>query len=81
MKINSENYFEIAEALHCYLTLNYEGQGSEKYEYLCKSDFRPGLLWSENKVIKENCFYAALTEENWKKIFDDLTEFLKEKEN
>lgn len=61
--------FELAEALHCYLTLNHEGQSSFKYLLLCKSEFRPGPMWSESRCEIENDIYPTITEENFEALF------------
>lgn len=34
LKVDGENYCDIAEALHCWLTLNHEGMSSKHYELL-----------------------------------------------
>lgn len=57
--------FELTEALYCFLTLNHEGQGSDKYEALCAIDFTPGILWSEQRVIDGNAYFSEITEDNW----------------
>lgn len=75
--IDSENYFDYAEAIHCFCTLNHSGQWSELYSILSQSEFRPGPLWSESVVENENPVYSELTEENVGEIFVELTEFLK----
>jgi len=76
MLITSENYFDVAEALHCFLTLNHEGQGSEKYASLCASKFSPGPLWSEARCERENYIYPEITEENWQEIDAALIVFM-----
>lgn len=77
--IDSENYFDYAEALHCFLTLNHEGQWSEKYAALCASEFKPGRLWSESRVEVENPVYSEITEENWEALTVELAAFLQAK--
>lgn len=76
--INSENYFDYAEALHCFLTLWHEGQTSLKYKLLCRSQFKPGPLWSESRVETENDYYAEINEENYKALFNELEQYLEE---
>lgn len=74
--IDNENYFEIAEALHCYYTLNHEGQASELYQALCESKFKPGMLWSETVVIAENSYFHEITDNNWKQLKENLEQYL-----
>lgn len=76
--INSENYFDYAEALHCFLTLHHEGQNSTKYALLCRSQFKPGPLWSESRCEAENEYYAEITEENYQDLFEQLEKYLEE---
>lgn len=58
--LDTENYFEQAEALHTVLTLWHEGQWSKKYELLCRSQFKPGHSWSESDVEENNEFYPII---------------------
>lgn len=62
--ITDENRFELYEAMHCYATLNHSGQSSELYLVLSQSEFKPGALWSESRVIKDNPYYAELDDNN-----------------
>lgn len=55
IKIDDENYFDIAEAIHTVLTLWHDGKHG--YVLLCRSKFKPGMAWNENKVISENEYY------------------------
>ena len=50
-------YFDAYEAVHVYLTLNHSGQFSTYYRMLSESEFRPGPMWSESRVIAENMSY------------------------
>lgn len=79
MRVNEDNYFEVAEAIHCFCTLNHSGQTSELYSILSRSEFKPGAAWSETQVEQENYFYPELTEQNVSEIFEELTTFLKGK--
>lgn len=81
MIINQENYFDYAEALHCYLTLNHEGLWSTEYELLCKSKFRPSPLWSESKVELENEVYSLINKDNFESLFSELNDFMLNKVN
>ena len=76
MRINSENFFDIAEALYTYCSLNIYGIGSSEYQILCCLDFKPGLLWSESRVEKENPYFDMISNDNFKKIYEELTLFL-----
>jgi hypothetical protein len=78
--INTENFFDVAEAIHCFCTLNHGGQTSELYSILSRSEFKPGPLWSESNVELENDFYSELTEENVSAYFDALNEFFESDE-
>lgn len=62
--LDKESYFDQAEALHTVLTLYHEGQYSKKYRLLSQSKFKPGLLWYEENVIKDNYFYSEIVEYN-----------------
>ena len=81
MRINEDNFFEIAEAIHCFCALNHSGQTCKFYSILSQSEFKPGPFWSESKVEKENDFYSELTEENVEEIFEQLKQFLNSKGN
>lgn len=78
-RINAENYFDYAEAIHCFMVLNHGGQGSELYKMLSKSEFRPGVLWSEAICELENSVYSEITEENVEELFAELTQFMESK--
>lgn len=75
MLIDSENVGELAEALHCYFSVNHEGQWSEKYELLCQSVFSPGPLWSESRVIEENYLYPEINESNYLELFNAVNTY------
>lgn len=74
--IDGDNYFDYAEALHTWLSLNHEGQSSRKYELLSQSLFSPGAGYSEERVENENPYYNEITEENYEQIFNEIEEFL-----
>jgi hypothetical protein len=76
MKIDNDNFFDIAEAIHCYCTLNHDGKSSELYSILSQSDFKPSPFWSESKVINENEFYNEITENNVSELFNELQNYL-----
>lgn len=77
-KINAENYFDYAEAIHCFCSLNHSGMGCELYSILSKGRFRPGVFWSEAKVELENSVYSEINEENVAELFEELENFLNE---
>ncbi len=81
LKIDNDNYFEVAEAIHAWLTLNHEGQASDTYRMLCQSEFKPGMLWSESDVELENEYYPEINDKNIESLFNQLTDFLNEREN
>jgi len=74
--ITEDNYFEFAEALHCWLSLNHEGQSSKHYYLLCRSEFRPDQLWSESRCEAENEVYRLITEENFEELFEELNQVM-----
>lgn len=77
LMLKEDGYFDLAEAIHCYLSLYHEGQGSFKYALLSRSLFRPGPLWKESRCEKENDFYPLVQE-----LSDDEIEmFMDEIEN
>lgn len=79
--LDTDNYFDQSEAVHCFLTLNHEGQSSKKYELLCRSEFKPGHSWSESRVESENEFYSEVeswSDENIETFMDELDAFFEE---
>lgn len=76
--INSENYFDIAEVIHCYASLNHSGQWSDLYSVLSESEFNPGPSWSETRVLRENEFYNELTEKTCLELHEQLKTFMRE---
>lgn len=53
--------YDVYDAIHCYLSVNHEGQGSKKYELLSRSVFKPGPLWSETRMMLENPYYENVS--------------------
>ena len=76
MTIDSENVYYIAEAMHCFLTLNHEGQTSDKYGALCRSDFRPGRTWTETRCMATNDYFEMINDDNWEQVNSDLHSYL-----
>lgn len=79
INITEDNYFDIAEAIHTVLTLWHDG--SYGYVLLCRSQFRPGMSWSEEVVEKENEYYneveSLLLDDNGNfKSYDLIEELL-----
>jgi len=81
--LDTENYFDQAEALHTVLTLWHEGQASKKYELLCRSQFKPAPSWSESRVEIENEFFPEI--ESWKDddskletLMNEIVQYLEE---
>jgi hypothetical protein len=62
--VDQDNYFDVAEALHAWLSLNHEGQWSDTYRLLCRSQFKPGASWSESRVEAENPYFSEITADN-----------------
>jgi hypothetical protein len=62
--VTKDNYFEIAEAIHCWLSLNHEGQSSHTYWLLCQSKFKPGAVWSEQRVTEDNEYFPLINKDN-----------------
>lgn len=84
--LDTENYFDQAEALHAVLTLWHGGQHSETYVLLCKSQFRPGVSWTISGVERENPYFSEI--EEWVKngetekltlLMEEIERFLEEK--
>lgn len=76
--LNEENIFEIAEAIHCYASLNYSGQNSELYKILSQSQFNPGPLWSETRCLIENEYVSLLNDETCINLSKQLSTLTKE---
>ena len=76
--VNEENYFEVLESLYAWLSMNHEGQTSDKYEKLSTLGnlFTPGPLWSESRTEKENEFFTEISEENFEEIFEEIYLYL-----
>lgn len=74
--INHDNYFEVAEAIHCYCSLNHSGQASEQYSILSRSQFKPSPTWTETRCEIENEFYSEINDENVSELFEELEKFL-----
>lgn len=79
IEINQDNYFEIAEAIHCYASLNHTGLWSDLYSVLSMSEFRPGMLWSESRCEEENEYVSLLDDETCIELAQKLNEFLTER--
>lgn len=73
-EVTAENYFDVYEACYTWLSLNHEGQWSPAYELLCKSEFNPGPMWSEHRVVDENPYYGEITRENVEELVEELME-------
>lgn len=76
LTVDRENYFDVAEALHAWLSLNHEGQWSETYKLLCRSRFKPGPMWRESRVESENFYFAEITAENAARLMDEIEAIL-----
>lgn len=78
--INDDNYFDLAEALHAWLSLYHTGQGSIEYNCLSRSQFKPDPMWSESEVERENYFFDEINRiEPYYETFNRLEQFLKDK--
>jgi len=61
------------------LTLYHAGQWSKKYELLCRSKFRPGPTWSEQRVIEENYFFDEIeryNDDELEQLMNELEQFM-----
>lgn len=84
--ITEDNYFDVAEALHAVLMLWHDG--GRGYELLCRSEFKPGMAWSESRVEEENEYFSEIEElyekgtnfEAMEKILDGINEYLSNRE-
>jgi len=65
--LDTENYFEQAEAFYTVCILWHGGQSSKLYELSCRIDFRPGHSWNESDVENENEFFGMFQDKK-----DDL---------
>lgn len=63
VQLDGSNLFEIAEAVHCYATLNHNGMSSDLYLVLSQSLFQPGPLWTETRCLEENEYVSLLDDE------------------
>jgi hypothetical protein len=73
--LDTDNYFDQAEAVYTFCVLNHEGQNSVKYSVLsARLDFKPGHFWSESQVEQENDFYSEVS--SWSD--DELETFCNE---
>jgi len=81
MSIDNDNYVDYAEAIHCYATLNHEGQGSTMYSILSMSKFKPGPLWTEDRCIEENYIYGEITDDNIEALVNELNDFMGSRED
>lgn len=70
--IDEENFSDMAEALHTWLTLNVDGKSSLQYELLSASKFKPGSFWTEDRVINENDLFPYIDDSNFETIAKDL---------
>lgn len=76
--VDSENYFDIAEAIYTFCSLNHGGQSCPLYSILSMSSFRPSPLWSESKVETENYWYCELNENNIQDWNESLEKYIVE---
>jgi hypothetical protein len=80
IKIDNDNYFDIAEALHAVLILWHDGQYG--YEVLCKSKFKPGMGWSESDVEESNEFFKNIESlVDKKQGYNDISDLMDELNN
>lgn len=87
IEVTEDNYFDIAEALHAVLTVWHDG--GRGYALLCRSQFKPGMGWSESNVEEENEYYAEIEElyekgtnfEAMEYLLDEIDAFLDNRED
>lgn len=76
--LDTEYYFDQAEAVYTFCVLNHEGMSSNKYSILSsRLNFEPGCGWSESDVEENNEFYGEV--ETWDD--DKLELFVEELEH
>ena len=82
LKVTADNALDIAESLHVFLTVNHEGQDSNKYWILCKSQFTPGPMWSEARFLLdppiEYDWISSMDDTELDTLMDSLNTFLGE---
>lgn len=82
LTVTESNYFEVAIALHTFLTVNHEGQGSTKYQLLSRSPFNPGPMFSESSYLEDNedseeyQAISAMTDEQLDSLLTELNDYL-----
>jgi hypothetical protein len=79
-----DEIFDQAEALHLICTLYHEGQWSTKYRLLSKSPFKPGPLWKEDDVIRDNWHYNQMvewTDEDLDILSNEIENYLNEQKD
>ena len=74
--ITDDNFFDYAEAIHCFASLNHSGQWSDLYSILSRSEFSPGPMWTHTRCEQENPVYSEITEQNVSELFEELTNFM-----
>jgi hypothetical protein len=78
--VNEDNYFDLAEACHCFASLNHGGMHSHLYKMLSRSEFKPGYAWSETTVENENECYSMVNEENIETILDEIDAYFEQRD-
>jgi hypothetical protein len=68
-EVTQENYFEVYEACHTWLSLNHGGQWTDEYKLLSQSVFNPGPMWTEGRVMQENEYYPKINKDNVRELF------------
>jgi hypothetical protein len=60
--LDTENYFDQAEAVYTFCVLHHEGQASTKYSiFSSQIPFTPGMAWRESDVEENNEFYPTVS--------------------
>lgn len=83
--LNTDDYFDQAEAVYTFCVLNHEGQNSTKYSiFSAQLDFSPGQGWNESDVEENNPWYPEV--ETWsdadlEKFVEEVDHFFENKED
>ena len=82
IRVNQDNFFDIAEAIHAVLTMWHDGKSSKSYSLLSQSQFKPSPMWSEYDVESENYYFPEIEQlartNKWDKIEELMDNTYKE---
>lgn len=77
MKVTSENYFDVGQALYWFCSLHHEGQGSEKYRILSNLGYNPAMSerFPDTEESKEIFGQMVKGDLDFVDLFNSLQEF------